>query len=86
MCSEEDAIDASRTIALHRPMDMRSPNSDFACMSQVCTTCLVTLVIIIVWRKHIAIAVAFFCTFIFIEGIYFSSTLFKIPHGAHPSY
>ena len=41
-----------------------------------------TLVIIIVWRKHILIALAFFCTFIFIEGIYFSATLFKIPHGA----
>jgi KUP system potassium uptake protein len=48
----------------------------------VCTTCLVTLVIIIVWRKHVLIALAFFCTFIFIEGIYFSATLFKIPHGA----
>jgi KUP system potassium uptake protein len=52
---------------------------------QVCTTCLVTLVIIIVWRKHVLIALAFFCTFIFIEGIYFSATLFKIPHGAPPS-
>ena len=51
----------------------------------LCTTFLVTLVIVIVWRKHILIAIAFFCTFFFIEGIYFSSTLFKIPHGAcHP--
>ena len=65
---------------------MRPLTPDLACMLQVCTTCLVTLVIIIVWRKHILIAVAFFCTFIFIEGIYFSATLFKIPHGVQPIY
>lgn len=46
------------------------------------TTCLMTLVIIIVWRKNIFLALGFFLIFGFIEGVYASSCLIKAHEGA----
>jgi KUP system potassium uptake protein len=45
------------------------------------TTVLLTLVIIIVWRKPILVALAFFMVFGTIESIYVSSALYKVRQG-----
>lgn len=45
----------------------------------VITTIYVTLIMIMVWQKHLILALAFFFFFGFIETVYFSSVLFKIP-------
>eukprot|EP00250_Pteridium_aquilinum_P001212 c11418_g1_i1 orf=308-2656(+) len=45
------------------------------------TTCLMTLVIIIVWRKSLFIALGFFFFFGFIETVYASSCLIKVHQG-----
>ncbi|KAH6558981.1 hypothetical protein KP509_1Z034300 [Ceratopteris richardii] len=45
------------------------------------TTCLMTLVIALVWKKNILIAACFFVFFGLIEGLYFSATVIKVPEG-----
>jgi KUP system potassium uptake protein len=45
------------------------------------TTCLMTLVIIIVWQRSILIALLFLVFFGSIEVLYISSALFKVPQG-----
>jgi len=46
------------------------------------TTTLVTLVSIVVWRWNIIFSLLFFALFGLIDGVYLSSTLFKVPQGA----
>ncbi|TGZ81375.1 potassium uptake protein [Ascodesmis nigricans] len=46
------------------------------------TTCLVTIIAIIVWRLHPVIVFPLFILFGTIDGLYLSSALTKIPHGA----
>ncbi|XP_021746067.1 potassium transporter 1-like [Chenopodium quinoa] len=45
------------------------------------TTCLMALVIVVVWRKRIVIAVSFLLCFGSIELLYFSACLFKVPES-----
>lgn len=45
------------------------------------TTCLVTMVMLLVWRTHVVLALVFFLIFGAIEGALFSATLLKVPHG-----
>lgn len=45
----------------------------------VVTTILVTLIMIMVWQKHLIFALSFLAFFGFIELVYFSSVLYKIP-------
>jgi KUP system potassium uptake protein len=45
------------------------------------TTCLMTLVISLVWKKHILLAVCFFLFFGFIEGAYITASYIKVPQG-----
>ncbi|KAH6699834.1 potassium transporter [Leptodontidium sp. MPI-SDFR-AT-0119] len=46
------------------------------------TTCLVSLVAIIIWRINILIVLLFFLVFGLLDGVYFSSALTKVPTGA----
>ncbi|KAK9804634.1 hypothetical protein WJX73_001487 [Symbiochloris irregularis] len=45
------------------------------------TTCLVTMVMLLVWKTPVVLALLFFLTFGTIEGALFSATLLKVPHG-----
>ncbi|KAH7440396.1 hypothetical protein KP509_04G105100 [Ceratopteris richardii] len=45
------------------------------------TTCLMTLVILIVWQKNPSLAVCFFAFFGILEGLYFSATIMKVAEG-----
>mgnify|MGYP002775591846 CR=1 FL=1 len=45
------------------------------------TTLLVTLVMIVLWKLPLPIILCFFCTFGFIEGVYLTSVLNKVPQG-----
>ncbi|KAG6557644.1 hypothetical protein Mapa_000925 [Marchantia paleacea] len=45
------------------------------------TTFLMSLVIVIVWRKHILVAAAFFLVFGSIELLYISASFIKVPQG-----
>lgn len=45
----------------------------------VVTTTFLTLIMVMVWQKHLVIALAFLVFFGTIELVYFSSVLFKIP-------
>ncbi|XP_068658697.1 probable potassium transporter 2 [Aristolochia californica] len=45
------------------------------------TTCLMGLVIIFVWQKHVLLALAFLIFFGLIEGFYLSSAIIKVPQG-----
>lgn len=45
------------------------------------TTSFVTLIILMVWQKSVWVALAFFAVFFTVEGIYYSSVLYKIPQG-----
>lgn len=45
------------------------------------TTCLMTLVIMVVWRKNILLALGFFFVFGFIEAVYITSCLNKVHEG-----
>ncbi|KAJ9565361.1 hypothetical protein OSB04_001327 [Centaurea solstitialis] len=45
------------------------------------TTCLMTMVMIIVWKQQIITAVAFFVVFGSIELLYLSAAFFKVPEG-----
>ncbi|XP_024370150.1 probable potassium transporter 11 [Physcomitrium patens] len=47
----------------------------------IITTILMTLVMIIVWRKHVLLALLFFTVFMAIEVVYLSAVLFKITQG-----
>lgn len=47
----------------------------------VITTCLVTLVMLVIWDTHILLILAFLVPLIFVEGIFVSSLLHKIPQG-----
>lgn len=46
------------------------------------TTCMVTLVALIVWRRNIYLVFAVFLPFITLDGLYLSSALVKVPGGA----
>ncbi|KAH8815719.1 potassium transporter-domain-containing protein [Xylogone sp. PMI_703] len=46
------------------------------------TTCLVTLVAIIIWRINILIVLFFFFVFALLDGVYLSSVVTKVPTGA----
>jgi KUP system potassium uptake protein len=46
------------------------------------TTCMVSLVAIIIWRINVFIVAFFFLTFGALDGVYFSSALTKVPTGA----
>lgn len=46
------------------------------------TTTLVSLVSVVVWRWNPTFSLLFFLIFAFIDGVYLSSTLFKVPQGA----
>ncbi|KAF6225912.1 hypothetical protein HO173_012684 [Letharia columbiana] len=46
------------------------------------TTCMVSLVALIIWRLHFLIVVAGFLVFGTLDGLYLSSALTKVPNGA----
>ena len=46
------------------------------------TTCMVSLVAIIIWRINMLIVLPFFLVFAALDGAFFSSALVKIPQGA----
>ena len=46
------------------------------------TTCLISLVALIIWRLHIAIVLAFFLIFGTLDALYLSAVLTKVPQGA----
>jgi KUP system potassium uptake protein len=46
------------------------------------TTCMVSLVALIVWRFHALIVLFFFLVFGALDGVYMSSALTKVPNGA----
>ena len=46
------------------------------------TTCLVSLVAIIIWRINFLIVLFFFLVFACLDGVYLSSALTKVPTGA----
>lgn len=46
------------------------------------TTCLVSLVAIIIWRINVLIVTFFFLVFACLDGVYLSSALIKVPNGA----
>ncbi|MBA0737374.1 hypothetical protein Gogos_010842 [Gossypium gossypioides] len=65
-------------------------SATFSIISQCClavttvmfvTTCLMALVMIIVWKQRIAIAVAFLVIFGSMELLYISASVYKIPEG-----
>ncbi|KMZ75484.1 Potassium transporter [Zostera marina] len=45
------------------------------------TTCLMSLVIIIVWKQRMSLSVVFFVIFGFVEGLYISASFIKVPEG-----
>lgn len=45
------------------------------------TTCLMTLVITLVWQRNLFLAAGFFVIFGLMEGLYFSATIMKVPEG-----
>ncbi|KAL3521605.1 hypothetical protein ACH5RR_019754 [Cinchona calisaya] len=47
----------------------------------IITTCLVTLVMLVIWDTKFPLILAFFIPFIFIEGAFMTSLLNKIPQG-----
>ncbi|KAI8030082.1 Potassium transporter 6 [Camellia lanceoleosa] len=47
----------------------------------IITTCLVTLVMLVIWDTNIFLIIAFFVPFMVIEGIFMTSLLNKIPQG-----
>ncbi|TGO28635.1 hypothetical protein BPAE_0025g00440 [Botrytis paeoniae] len=46
------------------------------------TTCMVSLVAIIIWRINVLIVLIFFLVFAALDGVYLSSALIKVPTGA----
>jgi KUP system potassium uptake protein len=46
------------------------------------TTCMISLVALIIWRLHIAFVLAFFIVFGTLDGLYLSAVLTKVPQGA----
>nr|GME02175.1 potassium transporter 4-like [Ipomoea batatas] len=56
--------------------------SGLACMTvMVITTFLMSLIIVFVWERNIIFAVAFLIFFWFIEGLYLSASVIKVPQG-----
>lgn len=47
----------------------------------IITTCLMFLIITTVWKKHIVLALLFIIIFGFVELLYLSACLTKVPHG-----
>ncbi|KAL6972045.1 Potassium transporter, partial [Sarracenia purpurea var. burkii] len=47
----------------------------------IITTCLITLVMLVIWDTNFILTCGFFTTFITIEGIFMTSLLNKIPQG-----
>jgi len=45
------------------------------------TTCVVTLVILVVWNMHVFLILPFTLFFAIFEGVYLSSVLNKVPLG-----
>lgn len=50
-------------------------------MVMLITTCFVSLVMVVVWDKALALVLTFLVTFTIIEGIYVSAVLSKVPQG-----
>ena len=46
------------------------------------TTCMISLVALIIWRLHFTIVLAFFLVFGTLDGLYLSAVLTKVPQGA----
>jgi len=46
------------------------------------TTCLVSLVAIVIWKINIFIVIFFFLVFGLLDGVYLTSALTKVPTGA----
>ncbi|CAK9138454.1 unnamed protein product [Ilex paraguariensis] len=47
----------------------------------IITTCLTTLVMLLVWNTHVLLILTFFVPYILIEGVFMTSLLTKIPQG-----
>ncbi|XP_009353493.2 potassium transporter 5-like [Pyrus x bretschneideri] len=47
------------------------------------TTCMLTLIMLVIWKTSIFLIAIFFVVFILIEGVYFSSVLFKFIEGGY---
>ena len=45
------------------------------------TTCLVSLVMLIVWEKPLLLVLPFTLFFLVLEGVYFSANIIKASHG-----
>ncbi|KAF9602038.1 hypothetical protein IFM89_024795 [Coptis chinensis] len=45
------------------------------------TTCLMVVVMLVIWQTNVALILLFFAVFIFIEGIFMTSLLRKVPQG-----
>lgn len=49
----------------------------------VITTCMVTLIMLVIWKTNIWLVAMFFVVFIAIEGVYLSSVLYKFTQGGY---
>nr|GLL43998.1 potassium transporter 5-like [Ipomoea trifida] len=49
----------------------------------VITTCMVTLIMLVIWKTNIWLVALFFVVFIAIEGIYLSAVLYKFTEGGY---
>nr|GMD77601.1 potassium transporter 5-like [Ipomoea batatas] len=49
----------------------------------VITTCMVTLIMLLIWKTNIWLVASFFVVFIAIEGIYLSAVLYKFTEGGY---
>jgi len=45
------------------------------------STCLLTLIMVMIWQTNIILCIMFFVVFVFIEGVYFSAVLSKVTQG-----
>nr|GLL44001.1 potassium transporter 5-like [Ipomoea trifida] len=50
---------------------------------QVITTCMVTLIMLVIWKTNIWLVALFFLVFIAIEGLYLSAALYKFMQGGY---
>ena len=46
------------------------------------TTCMVSIVALVIWRVHFVIVIFFFVVFAALDGVYMTSVLTKVPEGA----
>nr|GMD23242.1 potassium transporter 5-like [Ipomoea batatas] len=63
---------------------MFSKSEGIAVMNvQVITTCMVTLIMLVIWKTNIWLVALFFLVFIAIEGLYLSAALYKFMQGGY---